>query len=419
MTLLSLARHSLANRRGSALLVVVSLALSVVLLLGVERLRHQLRQSFASTVSGVDLIVGARSGPLNLLLYSVFRIGEPTANVSWRSVEAMAAMPEVSWLVPLSLGDSHQGYPVLGTTTAYFEHYRHGRDQALRLQQGRVFEDLFDTVLGANVARALGYQQGDRITLAHGTGAVSLVEHADKPFRVVGILAPTGTPVDNTVHVSLQAIEALHADWMAGMPVPGLSLSPEQLRQRSLTPRSVTAVMVGLQSRIAVFQLQRDINTWRDEPLMAIIPGVALQQLWQMLGMVERTLELIAALVVLVALMVMWTALLATLGERRREMAILRALGARPTQLLLLVLGETLLLASAGALLGVLLLQGGSLMLAPWLSQQLGMTVALWPPSSKEFILLALVWLAALLAGLWPAWRAYRQTLADGLGMRL
>lgn len=419
MALLSLAARSLLNRWGTASLVVLSLALSVTLLLGVERLREQVRESFASTVSGVDLIVGARSGPLNLLLYSVFRMGEPTANVSWRSVRHLEEHPSVDWLVPLSLGDSHRGFRVLGTSTAYFDHYQYGRGQRLVLAQGHRFDDLFDTVLGANVAARLGYALGDEIIVAHGAGDVSFIEHGDKPFTVVGILAPTGTPVDNTVHVSLEAIEAIHADWMAGAPVPGMTLTAEQVRQRDLTPRSVTAVMVGLKSRVAVFQVQRMVNSYRDEALMAIIPGVALHQLWQMMSVAENALALVAWVVLFVALVVMLTALLTALNERRREMAILRSLGARPWQIFALIVGESLLLTLLGVAVGVLLLQGVSLIAAPLLSAQLGLSLSVWPPSVKEIILVGIVILAGILAALWPAWRAYRQSLADGLGTRL
>ena len=417
--LIRLAGKSLGNRKGTALLVVLSMALSVTLLLGVERLRHQVRDSFASTVSGVDLIVGARSGPLNLLLYSVFRIGEPTANVRWKSVEQIAAHPHVDWVVPLSLGDSHRGFPVLGTTADYFEHYRYARDRHLELAQGEVFDDLFDAVIGANVAKQLGYQLGQEIALAHGVGKVSLVDHADKPFRVVGILQATGTPVDNTVHVSLQGIEAIHADWLAGAPLPGMQLTAEQVRQRDLSPRSVTALMVGLKSRAAVFHVQRTINTSIDEPLLAIIPGVALQQLWQMMALAENTLGLVAWMVVLVAIVVMLTALLAALNERRREMAILRAVGARPWQVFALIIGESLLLTLSGVAAGVLLLQLASALAAPWLAARLGLTLTLWVPVAKEFMLVAIVALTGLLAGIWPAWRPYRQSLSDGLGMRL
>lgn len=419
MTMLKLARASLWNRRATAALVVCSIALSVALLLGVERLRTEARQSFANTLSGVDLIVGARSGPINLLLYSVFRMGDPTANVSWASYESLREHPRVAWAVPLSLGDSHRGFPVLGTTPEYFEHYRYRQGKPLSLASGRIFDDMFDAVLGAEVARKLGYREGQRIVLAHGTGAVSLTHHDDKPFRVVGILAPTGTPVDSTVHIGLAGMEALHIDWRGGAPLPGYRVRADQVREMSLTPSSVTAVMLGLTSRRAVFQVQREINSRRDEALQAILPGLTLQQLWDMMRVGEQALLAVSALVAVVALTVMLTALLTGLNERRREMALLRALGARPWQIFALVLGESLVLSLAGALVGILLLQALAWGASNWLGGQLGVTLQLWPPTWREAALLAGLIGGGVLAGLWPAWRAYRNALLDGMTIRM
>ena len=419
MTMLSLAWRSLWNRRATAILVVLSIALSVILLLGVERLREQARGSFANTISGVDLVVGSRTGPINLLLYSVFRLGEPTANVSWQAYQHFADDRRVAWTIPLSLGDSHRGYPVLATNQDYFEYFRYGRSERLRLAEGEIFDDVYDAVLGARVARALGYSLGEEIVLAHGMGAVSLTQHDDKPFRVVGILEPTGTPVDNSVHISLQGFQAMHVDWRGGAPIPGLSISAERAAQMSLQPRSITAFMVGLESRVAVFGLQRDINTWRDEPLLAILPGLTLQQLWDLLAVAENALLAVSVLVLLVALLVMLTALLTGLNERRREMAILRAMGARPRQIFALIIGESTLLSALGILLGVFLMQGMTLAASGWLSLQLGMRISAWPPSSTEIWLLGVVLFGGILAGLWPAWRASRNALQDGMSQRL
>lgn len=419
MTLFPLAAKSLWNRRLTSALVVISIALSVALLLGVERLRTQARSSFANTLSGTDLIIGARGSPINLLLYSVFRIGDPTNNVRWASYQAIAAHPQIAWTVPLSLGDSHRGFRVLGTTGEYFQYYRYGRSQLLQWVEGREFADVFDAVLGAEVADRLGYRLGQSIVIAHGAGEVSFALHDDKPFRVVGILARTGTPVDQTVHVSLAGIEAIHADWQGGAPIPGQSLSAEQVRQFDLTPKTITAVLVGLKSKTAIFRVQREINEFAAEPLLAILPGLTLQQLWDVLGVAENALLVVSGLVVLVGLTVMLTALLTGLNERRREMAILRAVGARPGQIFTLVLGESLALALCGAALGVLLLQGGLLWAGPILEGRLGLTIAGWPPSNYEWMLLMAVLGCGLLAGLFPAWRAYRYSLADGMTLRI
>ncbi|MCZ7566420.1 MAG: ABC transporter permease [Burkholderiales bacterium] len=414
--------HSIGNRRLTAALTLVSIALSVALLVGVERLRHDARASFASTIAGTDLVVGARSGPVQLLLYAVFRIGNPTNNIGWQSIEALREHPAVKWVVPLSLGDSHRGFRVLGTDTGYFAHYRYGRGRALAFAAGRAFsgtlDGVFEAVIGAEVAAALGYAVGSRIVVAHGAGAVSFAEHEDKPFSVVGVLERTGTPVDRTVHVSLEAIEAIHLDWKGGTPVPGLAIKPEEVREFDLRPRQVTAALVGLESRAAAFRMQRFVNEYRAEPLLAILPGATLQELWGLVGIAERALLAVSALVVAVGLGGLVAVMVASLGERRRELAILRALGASPREVFALLAAEALALTLAGCALGLLLLYAAIGTLSPWLESQWGLALSLAPPGAREGLLLAAVVGAGLLASLVPGWRAYRLSLADGLTMR-
>ena len=420
MYLLRLALTSLNNRRFTALLTVFAIALSVCLLLAVERIRTETRASFASTISGSDLIVGARSGSVNLLLYSVFRIGNATNNIRWDSFEHFAAHPRVKWAIPLSLGDSHRGYRVLGTSQAYFEHYQYGRNQALQLAQGKPFNDLFEVVLGAEVAAALNYKVGQQIVLAHGVSTVSLVKHDDKPFTVVGILARTGTPVDRTLHISLAGMEALHVDWQNGMPARGAAkLSAEQARALDLQPKAITAMLLGLNSKIATFSLQREINEFRGEPLLAILPGVALQELWSLMGTAEKALFVVSLFVVLTGLIGMLTAILTSLNERRREMAILRSVGARPWHIGSLLILEAFSLAAAGVGLGLALLYTGIAASRGWLRTQYGLDLPMAAPSLYEWQLLGAILAAALLMGVIPALRAYRQSLSDGLSIRL
>jgi len=410
---------SLRNRGLASLLTLFAIALSVTLLLGVERLRHDARAGFASTLSGTDLIVGARSGSVPLLLYSVFHIGDATANMGWDSVEALRGFKDVDWVVPLSLGDSHKGFRVVGTTADYFAHYQYGNHQVLRFAQGKAFDGLFDAVVGAEVAAQLGYAPGVRITLAHGAGDFAGAEHADKPFTVTGVLAPTGTPVDRTVLVGLGAIEAIHLDWQGGSRIPGVVIPQEFVRKFDLTPKSVTAALVGLKRRTAVFSVQRRINTFAAEPLQAILPGATLDQLWQVVGVAEKVLLAVSAFVVLVGLAGLVAMMVGALSARRRELAILRAMGAGPAQVFLLLLTESLLLSVAGCVLGVLLLWLGSSLLAPWLAAHHGLTLVPRLVDLRESALLAGVVGAALLASLVPAARAYRYSLADGMTVRL
>jgi putative ABC transport system permease protein len=418
MMIIRLALQSLANRWLTALLTVLSIAFSVMLLLGVEKVRTGARESFTNTISGTDLVVGARSGSLNLLLYSVFRIGNATNNVTWTSYEDLAKKPEIAWIVPISLGDSHRGFRVLGTNLDYFKFYRYRHGHQLEFADGGPFSDLYDTVIGADVANELGYKVGDKIIVAHGVGKVSFVEHQDKPFRVSGILAKTGTPVDRTVHVSLEAIEAIHIDWQSGAPIPGMTISAEEARHMDLTPKAITAAFVGLKSKIAAFKLQREINNYQPEALSAILPGAALQELWELVGTAESALSAVSAMVVVTALLGMVTMVLTTLNERRREMAILRSVGARPFTILSLLVTEAGVLTLAGVVFGTALLYGALILLQPFIDRNYGLHIAIEPLSQYQMIVLACIVAAGFLAGLLPALRAYRLSLADGMTVR-
>ncbi|HHA2742370.1 TPA: ABC transporter permease [Stenotrophomonas maltophilia] len=412
--MLELAWASLRSRALSVGLTVLVITLSVVLLLGVERVRTQAHEGFASTVSGTDLIVGARSGPVNLLLYSVFHIGDPTNNVSWQSYQELSALPQVKWAVPLSLGDSWRGYRVVGTSAGYFEHYRYGAGHALAFADGRPFDDLYDAVIGAEVARAQKVGLGDEIVLAHGTGAVTLATHADKPFRVAGILQRTGTPVDSSLLVSLPAIEAIHVDWRSGVQLRSQRVSAEQARHQDLTPTSIT-FMLGLNSRIVTFSVQRRINEYPDEAMLAILPGVTLQQLWQSLGTAERALQLISAMVVLLGMVSLVALLVSTLQERRREMAILRATGARPGYIAGLLVVEAVATSAVACVLALSLLVVASMAGRGWVLATFGLSITHVWPDGRELAWVAGVLAISAVAGLVPALLAYRRTLADGL----
>lgn len=429
-SLLGIARRSAWNRRSTLAWVVVSLALATALLWTLERLRHDIRHSFSQSVSGVDLIVGARSSPVQLMLFSVFHIGSVPQSMSMDSVQQLSQHRSVSWVVPLSLGDSHRGFPVLGTTPAYFQHFAYGDKQPLALQQGAVFagnlDGLYEAVIGAEVAHKMGYGLGQRITLGHGMHdhdhdheVEEADEHADKPFKVVGILAPTGTPVDRTVHVSLQALQALHLDWVAGTPIPGGQIPADQARKFNLEPEEVTAALVGLKSRAAVFNVQRFVNQYEAEALMGVMPGVALGELWSVLGVGENALLAVSALVALVSVVSLMAVVLAGLNERRRELAVLRAVGAGPRHVLGLLTLEGVWVTCAGVVLGVLLAQAGMALATPWLQQSLGIRLQMAVPLPTQLALAGAVFLAGLLASLGPAWRAYRLSLADGLSPRV
>lgn len=408
---LRLALSSLWSRKGSALLTFLAITVSVFVLLGVEQIRHQAKSSFGNTVSGIDLIVGARTGGINLLLYSVFRLSNATNNISWQSYQHISSNPNVAWTIPISLGDSHKGYRVMGTTADYFTHFRFGQDKRLEFAEGAPFSGLFDVVLGSEVARSLGYSLGNKLVLAHGLGSTSFSQHDDKPFRVSGILKPTGTPVDQTLHVSLEGIGAIHIGWQNGVKLPGRSMAPGEIAHHDLTPETITAFMVGLKSKLATFRLQRQINTYPGEPLLAILPGVTLTQLWQMMAVMENTLRLISALVLLASLLGLGAMLLASIRERQREIAVMRAIGASPWFLLALIEVEALLITLGGTVLATVLLVLATTLSSNILAERFSLFIQVNLLTSHSAGYLLIIFTCTLVIGLIPGIAVYRQAL--------
>ena len=418
--MLNILARSLWNRRGTAMLTIFSIVISVTLLLGVEKIRKGVRASFSSAVSGTDIIVGARGGQLQLLLYSIFRIGNAPNNLSWESYKEFSNNRRVRWTIPFSLGDSHRGYRVLGTNQDYFKYFRYGNKKKLEFSKGKSFYEVFDTVIGSEVAKNLNYQLNEEIIVSHGTGKKSFLQHDDRPFKITGILRPTGTPVDQTVHVSLEGITAMHVDWESGAPpMEGESLSLEEVLKLDLQPEEITSFLIGLKSKINAFQIQRKINTYKEEPLSAILPGVALQELWNILRTAETGLRVITWFVLFAGLLGMITALLSGLNERRREMAILRSVGAGPVTISFLLIFESTVLTLTGVIFGIIFLYIALIVSQPILETYFGLFVPVDFLSFQDMILLVGIVFAGMLMGLIPAIKAYRQSLADGMTVRI
>lgn len=403
-----LALNSLKSRKGSVLLTLLAIIVSIYVLIGVEQIRLQTKQSFNSTIAGTDLIVGARTGDINLLLYAVFHMGAATQNISWNSYQQLASLSSVDWIVPISLGDSHQGYRVTATTTDYFKYYRYADLQPLQFATGRAFNDMYDVVLGAEVARKLNYQLGDSIVLSHGLGKTSFSKHEDSPFRVIGILNTTGTPVDKGLYISLAGMEAIHLGWNQGSKAKRAIVNDET----DLTPQSVTAVMLGLKQKTMTFRLQRAINQHRDEALMAIIPGVTLAKLWQTTAVMEKSLHFIAVLVLISSLLGLVAMLLASIRERQHEIAVMRVMGASPWFIFALIEMEVLIITLLGYLLGLLSLSVTFELAKTFVLEQysIHLSVNLFGP--EQIMYLGLIAISALIAGLIPSIKAYRQALS-------
>ena len=409
--LLQVAWKNLLYRRLTTALIVVSIAAGIALLFSIERVRSGARESFAATIAGIDLIVGARGSPINLLLYSVFHLGDAVNNLSAATWQELSQHAAVQAAIPLAMGDSWRGYRVIGTTADYFTYYRYGDQRPLVFSEGRAGKGLFDVVVGHAVAQRLKRGLGERLILAHGVSEVSFsVSHEDMPFTVVGILARTNTPTDRSLFVSLPAITALHLDAEQRHALPASAVLPFP---------TISALLLKLQEKFTVLALQREINTYQHEALTAIMPGVSLRQLWQTLSLAERTFLLMSFLVFGISLLGMTVALLIGLDTRRQEMAVLRSIGASPRFIFAVLMVEALLISLAGIVSGVAISYMGLYAFEPLLVTKLGLTAGLYMPAASELWFLVAIIGCALLAGCVPAWLAYRNSLADGLTVQM
>jgi putative ABC transport system permease protein len=419
--MLRLALKSLWNRRLTTGLTIFSIALSAALLLSVEKIKRASEEGFTQTISQVDLIVGARSSPINLLLYTVFNIGSATNNISMATYEHFKKHPAVDWVIPYSLGDGHRGHRVVGTDETFFTHYRFRGHGQIELQEGGTNLNLWNVVIGAEVAKNLDYKLGQQIVVAHGvTSGEGILKHDDKPCKVTGIMKPTGTALDQSLYMSLETLEALHVDWKnGGMPNEKNRIAQDQIKAQDLKPKSITSFFLRTKSRIETLRLQREINDFDKEPLLAIIPGVTLNDLWRSLGYIEQAFKIISWLVVLVGLTAMMVSLLSGLNERRREMAILRALGAGTKRIAGLLVFESGLLSLAGVLTGFLLQFLVVLILSNWIEKEFGLVISAARVDALEFFYMAMTFVLGLIIGLIPAIRAQSQALKDGLSVRI
>lgn len=420
MILVKLAFQSLRNRKFTNFLTVLSISVSVALLIGVEKIRVGAKESFSNTISQTDLIIGARTGPIQLLLYSVFHMGDATNNISYETFKRYEKHPDVEWVIPYSLGDSHRGYRVVATNESFYAHYHYRKDRGLRLREGSIAKDIFDVVLGSEVAKTLGYHSGDQVVLSHGVSDGGGLEHSDKPFHVVGILEQTSTPIDRSLYITLEGMEAIHMDWQNGAPPqPGQETSVKEIKKENIKIGQITAFLLRTKSRIQAIYLQRNVDTDEHEPLLAIIPGVALSQLWQGISYAEDGLRLITIFVVLSGFLGMLIALYTSLNERRREMAILRAVGVGPRRILFLLVLESTLLTFFGLVGGTAFVYGLLLVGQPIIEKQFGLYLPITPLTATEWAYLGATQVIGVLVGVIPAMKAFKNALVDGLTIRV
>lgn len=440
-----LALKSLWHRRVATLLTVLAISLSVALFIGVEKTREATRDAFSGAISRVDLIVGPRTGSLSLLLYSVFHVGAPSHNVSMKAVDYARSLEAVEWVVPFSLGDGYQGFPVVGTTSDFFTKYKVRSGESVRFSSGESFDAPDEVVLGSEVVASGRLKLGDLIVLSHGHSehGDGFERHEDHPFKVVGIIGFTGTPIDRSVYVSLEGMGAIHQEPSAADSSSSKTHKHEASddhdhdhdhghnhdhdheahssfvsKDGKILVTQVSGFFVGAKNRMASLELQRQLNTWTGEALSAILPGVAMSELWKNLAIFESAMAIISACVVLTGVIGLFVSLLILSGQRRREMVVLRAVGAGPKTIFTLLAGEAVFIVLFAIVLGMGFMHLGLFMLNPWIEKKFAIHLELSTINFYDLIFAGILLLVGAIVGILASVRAYRSAMHDGLATK-
>ena len=400
MNLLQLAWSYLRARPLGTLLNVLLLALGVGTIGFVRIVDDQLGDTLNRDARGIDLVVGAKGSPMQLILAGIYHLDAPPGNIPLTSVEELARDPLIRRVIPMSLGDSFRGYRIVGTTADYIALY------GGTLASGRAWRDKMEAVLGSTVAARTGLAAGNQFVGSHGLAEGGPV-HGDSIYTVVGTLQPTGTVLDRLVLVNPESVWFVHEG----------NISDADERKVIEQERRVTVLLVQYASPLAAVSLPRKINN--ETNMQAASPAYESARLFHMIGVGADVIRAFGGVVLATAALSLFIALYHALNERAYDIAVLRTLGAHPSSIAVMVLLEALTLAILGSAVGLLLAHGLVAVLAWWMSQQESLRISAWSFSPGELWLLVPAFLAAVLAALLPSWRAARANISATLARRL
>ena len=414
--MLSLLLKSMRSRLIPTSLVTISLMASMVLLLSIERIQQGAEEGFNQSISGVDAIIGPRSSSIELVLYTVFHLGRPTNNITTKTVNDVKLRGDISWLVPIALGDSHKGFRVVATEPNYFEHIKYANGQPLVFSKGVAFAELSEAVLGSDVAEKLSYRVGSKIQITHGSVESVGSKHDDFSFVVTGILNKTGTPIDQAIFLDLKGYELLHLGWKSGKKIFNLDdINLSSLPEDALIPKTVTAAFIGLKSKLTLFNFSKNIREYPKEAISAVIPGIALSELWSIVGLVDKGFQLLSWIIIAISLIAMVTLIIASLDNRKQEMTIYRANGASPKFLAMMVLCESLVIGLTAIVGAIILVTIVTYFATVQLNLALGISPSFKWISMGEITVFSFILLAGALSSLIPAVMVFRKNLHQTL----
>ncbi|HEY8242364.1 MAG TPA: FtsX-like permease family protein [Casimicrobiaceae bacterium] len=392
MTLSGLAFAYARRRPLATMLVVVLAALGVAIAVLTLILSNELESRMRRDAEGIDLVVGAKGSPLQLVLAGVYHADSPPGNIPYTALAALRANPQVASAIPLALGDSVGGFRIVGTEPAFVEHY------GASLAQGAMFGAPLEAVIGSEVARESGLALGGEFEGTHGLAAGGGA-HADHDYKVVGVLAPTGRVVDRLVLTPLESVWAVHA--------------VHPTRVVAGDHREITMILVRYATPLAAATLAREING--QSALVAASPALETARLFTVFGVGLDLVRVFAGVLVGASILLLFVALAQALEERRYDLAILRALGARRRDLVFVLMAESVALALAGAALGVAIGHVAAASIGAWIPAAAPLAGAAWRFTGYEGLVVALAVAGGILAACWPAWRASRLDVAATL----
>lgn len=396
MNLLAIVWAQTTRRPLQTALSLALLALGVATLVFVLVAQAQLMRQATRDVQGIDLVVGAKGSPLQLILAAVYHVDIPTGNVPLAAVDELRSNRYVAQVIPLALGDNYKGFRIVGSEPALIEHY------GGRLAAGALWDEPMQAVLGAAVARETALALGARFAGTHGLATDGAV-HEDAQYRVVGILAPTGTVLDRLILTDLHSVWLVHE---------GEATHPEERRLLE-AEREVTALLVRYATPLAAALLPRQVNA--QPALMAAVPATELARLFAVVGVGVEVLRAFGAILMGAALLALFVALMNALEERRYDLAIMRLLGASRARIAALLLIEAWLLAAVALAAGFALALLALYVVGAWLAQARSfvLTPLTWTPGLALVVASALA--TATFAALVPAWRASRMDVHAAL----
>ncbi len=400
MKVLALAFRYLWARPLAAALNLLLLSLGLASITFLLLVREQMDRAFERDLAGIDVVVGAKGSPMQLILAGVFHIDVPSGNIALSSVRELEQNPQVAKLIPISLGDSLRGFRIVGTTAAYVAHYD------ARVAQGAVWAAPMQALLGAQVAQSTGLAVGDAFAGSHGLGA-SGHAHGDNPYRVSGVLAPCGCVLDRLVLTATESV------WQVHEKATALDQEDQKIMEAE---REITLALISYKSPLSAVTFPRFINTTTE--MQAAAPALEVTRLLRMVGVGTNVLRGFAAVLLLTAGLSVFIALWNAVRERRADLAMLRMLGASPSKVAGLVLSEALLLALLASALGLLLGHALVALVGQWMQAERSLPLTGWLWSSSEgWVPLAGAGVA-LLGAMLPAMGAYRLDVTTLLNSR-